>query len=432
MDRHFTIAAAGDMMPYTRIPFGTAETEQLSAFFRDADGAVVNLETNLHNYEEGIWPSNASGGDWVSCPPVLLEDVLNMGFNLISAPNNHSMDFLHQGLLTTAQYLEDSGVTYAGIGKNLYEASRPRYLDTPQGRIALIALNTSFEPGHMAGRQREDMSGRPGINGLRHRDIWPVTEAEFNALKEIGKRFAAAKYKCSDETQDKKRLEVFGQLFEVGEGQPGSFCDAGDLGRITRTIREAGRQADLVLVSCHMHEKLNGDYTEPAEFQRELAHACIAAGADAFLGHGPHVLRGIEIYRDKPICYSLGNFFYQDELFERQPDEFYGFFKDGDKMTSTADGFDYIEEHGGIFGECDPEYYQSVAVKLTFSAGEWKGMEICPLELQMEAPRAEKGIPRPAKGDEAERILKVLSERSAVFGTEMILEDGKGVIRANV
>jgi hypothetical protein len=34
----------------------------------------------------------------------------------------------------------------------------------------------------------------------------------------------------------------------------------------------------------------------------------IDAGADAVIGHGPHVLRGIEFYRNKPIVYSLGNF----------------------------------------------------------------------------------------------------------------------------
>ena len=45
-----------------------------------------------------------------------------------------------------------------------------------------------------------------------------------------------------------------------------------------------------------------------ADYQREVAHAAIEAGADMILGHHPHVLKAIELYRGKPIFYSLGNF----------------------------------------------------------------------------------------------------------------------------
>ncbi len=45
----------------------------------------------------------------------------------------------------------------------------------------------------------------------------------------------------------------------------------------------------------------------------------IDAGADVFVGHGPHVLRGIEIYKGKPIFYSLSNFIFQNETVLRMP-----------------------------------------------------------------------------------------------------------------
>jgi hypothetical protein len=48
--------------------------------------------------------------------------------------------------------------------------------------------------------------------------------------------------------------------------------------------------------------------TEPRGDLRTWAHAMIDAGADLVVGHGPHVLRGIEFYRNRPIAYSLGNF----------------------------------------------------------------------------------------------------------------------------
>ena len=51
----------------------------------------------------------------------------------------------------------------------------------------------------------------------------------------------------------------------------------------------------------------------PADFIPIFARAVIDAGADVFVGHGPHVLRGIEIYKGKPIFYSLSNFIFQNE-----------------------------------------------------------------------------------------------------------------------
>ena len=44
----------------------------------------------------------------------------------------------------------------------------------------------------------------------------------------------------------------------------------------------------------------------------EAAHWAIDQGADLFAGHGPHFLRGIEIYKNRPIFYSLGNFIFQN------------------------------------------------------------------------------------------------------------------------
>nr|WP_318528309.1 CapA family protein [Mesorhizobium sp. ZC-5] len=51
---------------------------------------------------------------------------------------------------------------------------------------------------------------------------------------------------------------------------------------------------------------------EPPDYQQSFARKMIDAGADAYVGHGPHLPRGIEIYKGRPIFYSLGNFFYDD------------------------------------------------------------------------------------------------------------------------
>ena len=66
-----------------------------------------------------------------------------------------------------------------------------------------------------------------------------------------------------------------------------------------------------------MRTKAAATRLEPAQFLVTFARAMIDAGADLFVGHGPHVLRGIEIYKGAPIIYSLGDFIFQNETLLR-------------------------------------------------------------------------------------------------------------------
>jgi poly-gamma-glutamate capsule biosynthesis protein CapA/YwtB (metallophosphatase superfamily) len=91
-----------------------------------------------------------------------------------------------------------------------------------------------------------------------------------------------------------------------------------DIPAAKRVVQEAAGKADIVVVQVHMggegadkvHVKpgteifLGENRGDPIKF----AHAVIDAGADLVIGHGPHVLRAVEFYRDRLIAYSLGNF----------------------------------------------------------------------------------------------------------------------------
>lgn len=68
-------------------------------------------------------------------------------------------------------------------------------------------------------------------------------------------------------------------------------------------LKEAG--AEIIIVSIHWGEE---NATTPGDFQVELGHAAVDAGADLVIGHHPRVLQGIELYKGKYICYSLGTF----------------------------------------------------------------------------------------------------------------------------
>ena len=73
----------------------------------------------------------------------------------------------------------------------------------------------------------------------------------------------------------------------------------------TAAIKKARESADFVIVSFHW----GGEGLDtPKEYQKDAGHRAIDAGADVVLGHHPHVLQGIERYRQGVIFYSLGNF----------------------------------------------------------------------------------------------------------------------------
>ena len=76
--------------------------------------------------------------------------------------------------------------------------------------------------------------------------------------------------------------------------------------RIEGEIQEAGKQADVVLVSIHAHETDAGDTKVPAMFLETFARRCVDAGADVIIGHGPHELRGSRSIRGNPFFTAWG------------------------------------------------------------------------------------------------------------------------------
>jgi poly-gamma-glutamate capsule biosynthesis protein CapA/YwtB (metallophosphatase superfamily) len=198
---------------------------------------------------------------------------------------------------------------------NLAEASAPKYLECPSGRVALISVTSTFHDCWAAGDQRPDLKGRPGVNPLRYETTHVVTEEMLDQLRKITEvvdinsenKLAVKEGFLTESGNDTLK---FGQ-YEIATGsKPGTSTKAikSDLERIEKSIKEALRQADYVLVSIHSHEMQGENKDKPAEFLTTIAKECIDIGAHAIIGHGPHILRGIEIYKNRPIFYSLGDF----------------------------------------------------------------------------------------------------------------------------
>jgi poly-gamma-glutamate synthesis protein (capsule biosynthesis protein) len=101
-----------------------------------------------------------------------------------------------------------------------------------------------------------------------------------------------------DEVLDPEPEEV------ATETKPGT-ADGHDFPAMVRAVRAAARQADLVVVDIHWGVELD---TRPQPYQIPQAHQLIEAGADVIFGGHSHRLQPVEIYRARPIFYSLGNF----------------------------------------------------------------------------------------------------------------------------
>jgi poly-gamma-glutamate capsule biosynthesis protein CapA/YwtB (metallophosphatase superfamily) len=427
-----TVALAGDAIQTRRImPLYTAGDQDfisLVDLIRKADAAIVNLEESLFEMSgfKG-WPEVENGGQWELGPPFVAEELRQMGFNLFSRANNHATDYGVEGMRVTDQLLDRLGIVHAGTGMTLGQASRPGYLDAAKARVALVSFASSFTEMSRAGAARDDVPGRPGLNALRLRRKFEVDEETFDLLSRLTSKIGG------QVSEDKKALRLFqvlspqssiliapGEKYFVRETP-----ESADVERILREIRNAAKMSDLVFIAGHSHQPANQSQIPPS-WQQAFARQCLDAGATAFLTHGPHQLRGIEIYKGKPIFYSLGNFIFQNETIDPLPADDYEKYD----LPSTALAGDFFDKRPGATAEDarkDEVFYESFIAVPTFAKGQMTSLKLYPLELDLSAPRSRRGTPRIARQAQAERIIKRLAELSAPFGTIIQFQNGIGI-----
>ena len=237
------IRAVGDVVlgsdyPQRRLP-SASDKQRMAALrleLRHADIVVGNLEGVLSDKGPARKDVSKAGLFTFRMPTAYAATLREMGFDVLSLANNHSMDFGAQGLESTLGALRANGIAPMGV---------------------------------------------PG--------------AEKATLKIRNTTVAFLNYSY---------LPAFALLSD-GE-------------RIRADIEQARSAADLVIVTVHGGKEgadaigtPQGDEYFMHEYRgdlRKFARLSIDAGASAVFGHGPHVVRPYELYRDKPIFYSLGNF----------------------------------------------------------------------------------------------------------------------------
>ena len=443
----FTLAAVGDcitsrpLAPLLKRDAGFAAVVRL---LREADAAFGNFETVAVDVRSTRATPQGGTDDWTLLSlPEVAKDLRALGFDLLSRANNHALDWGIEGMRESSRLLDEAGLVHAGAGEDRGQARAPRYFESEMGRVGLVSFASSFRDLADALPARAAAPGRPGLSALRTTRTTMVTADMMRSLLSLSRALEAGRSSCepadreaeaaapgAEAEEPPREMRLFGTTFRLGD-RPGYRyeMDPGDLAEILRSIRQGKQHSDFLIATIHAHEQGLG--CEPGDFLPALAHAAIDAGADAFIGHGVHVLGPIEIYKGRPILYSLANFFWSD-IQEPLPADFYERNRDllaealGDPAAATDADLSALLNAQGFD---DERVFQTVVAVSRFEGGRLSELRLHPVDLGYGLKLTRSGVPRLASPAAARAILERLQRLSRPYGTIIAIEQTVGVIR---
>jgi len=261
-------------------------------------------------------------GIWFRGNPENVEALLGAGFDVVSLANNHALDYDSPALLETLDLLRSKGIQPVGAGKDINEARSAGLVEAQGIKFAFLAYSEMADMfwSYQYPRRLKATQDTPGIAPLVTDDV------------------------------------------------------AADIAAVRPEV-------DYVIVSLHW----GVEYQHlPEDYQRELAHKLIDAGADVVIGHHPHCLQGVEVYKQGLIAYSLGNFVFDQNWSEK-----------------TKEG---------------------LLLRMTFTPAEWENAELLPVYIN-------DGQPVVAEAAQAKDILNLTRDASEKLGTKLEIDQGKAMIK---
>ncbi|WP_157410310.1 CapA family protein [Sphingobium xenophagum] len=428
MDDGYTVAVVGDLliaspaMPYH-------ETQELAAILKRADVVAGNLENIIHDtrtYKLPIVNNGVLAG--MTSEPGVAKDLRAMGITMVGRANNIVSGYGIEGMRETSQWLDEAGIVHAGVGETLGQARAARYLSTAKGRTAIVSFATTFESHGMAQDPNGLVPGLPGLSPLRMNREVVVTSTQMQVLRDLREALpdkAQQRYDAMTASQTSTpvagaadKLQLFGTWYKPGSS-PGYTFEPNRLDehQILQGIRNGKANADFLITSVHSHE---GDI----QAIKDMAHKAIDAGADLWLGTGNHVLRGIEIYKGRPIFYSLGDFFFQvNPIGEPVSRAMYDARLIDPNLATDA------EYQNQVWPRQPAGLYQSIIAVSKFEKNQLSEVRLYPIDLGQDRRMSSRGRPRLADKTTGDHILNSLKELSAPYGTVIKIEGNVGVIR---
>lgn len=235
--------------------------ESVSAVLSQADVAIGHLE--VPHTDATI--SMSTDVPALPAPPRALDGVAAAGFHVLTLAGNHVFDFGGEGIADTRAHCIARGMAVTGAGANLDEAWEPAVVEHDGRRIVVLSVNCVGPRESWAG------SNKPGCAYVE-----VVTHYESRGAN------------------------------PGGPPRIYTFVEPRSLRRLSDEIGRHAASGTSVIVA--LHKGLVHQPIDLADYEREVSHAAIDAGATTVIGHHAHIFKGIEVYRGRPIFHGLGNF----------------------------------------------------------------------------------------------------------------------------
>lgn len=253
---------------YVQRPDPDAAFAPLAPYLKGADVAFCNLETVVAD-------AKYLPPDDHDTRPRTDESVLSAyvraGINVVNLANNPSMYHGLPAFLRSLEVLDAAGLVRGGGGRNIAEARKPAIIERKGVKIAFVCRTS-------------------------------VCATYAGATADQG---GVARFRVRTSYESPDRVQ------EVPGSPPiiHTIPNAQDRADLAEDIKTAKGQADVVAISWHWGVSPASAGTGAlAGYQVEMGRFAIDAGADMVIGHHPHVLQPIEVYKGKPIVYSLANY----------------------------------------------------------------------------------------------------------------------------
>ena len=297
--------------------------------------------------------------------PEIADALVCAGLEVVSFAGNHTMDWGPEGMFDTLANLERAGARHMGAGATIAEARAPVIVERGCVTAGFLSVNSILPANYWA---EED---KPGCAPMRGHTTYEQIE--------------------TDQPGPSARIHT--------------FPHREDLAALVTSIRDLKAQVDVVILSHHA-----GIHFVPAvipDYQRDVAHAAIDAGADMVLGCHAHILKGMEFYKGRPIIHSLANFALDLKMDAKHAAS--KGFKEIQKLNP-----DWVPDLDSSYN-FPPDSAMSMIVECTLGREGVQDLRLVPVWIERDA------VPRivPPKDPRFDRILAYLRQitAEAVLGT---------------
>lgn len=265
-----TVMLTGDVnlmgVEDTAVPFRSVQST-----FKQADVVFCNLECCLYEppVPRKMMADEVSGYEGFYAPPASARALELGGFHCVGNANNQN--YGPEQIMASNACLDALGMPHVGTGANEIAARAGAVVERNGKRVGFLQRTSQYWPNN-----HEALAERAGVAVIK----------AYTAYQPVY-------YKD-------------GHLPPNRPGTPPiilTWCDPGYLAEFKQDIADLKSKSDIVVSSHHM-----GHRGEILDFQVEIAHAAIDAGADVVMAHAEHYPLGIEVYQGKPIYYGLGSF----------------------------------------------------------------------------------------------------------------------------